>query len=91
VTSLKNGVDLFISEDFHFTSKITLDVLEEVTNNACKEYYQMCDEEMYCVDTSTFLEAYERGTINVNIVESRRQNIKKPDKLLKDSKLDSQA
>lgn len=91
VTSLKNGVDLFISEDFHFTSKITLDVLEEVTNNACKEYYQMCDEEMYCVDTRTFLEAYERGTINVEIVESRKQDIKKPDKLLKASKMNSQA
>lgn len=85
ITSLKNGVDLFISEDFHFTSKITLNVLEEVTNNACKEYYQMCDEEMYCVDTITFLEAYNHGIIDVAIVESRRQNIKKPDKVLKDS------
>ena len=31
ITSLKNGVDLFLSEDFHFTSKITVDVLDEVT------------------------------------------------------------
>jgi rRNA-processing protein FCF1 len=82
VTSLKNGVDLFISEDFHFTSKITLNVLDEVTNNACKEYYQMCDEEMYCVDTTTFLEAYNHGTIDVAIVESRRQDIKKSEKML---------
>jgi rRNA-processing protein FCF1 len=87
VTSLKNGVDLFLSEDFHFTSKITLEVLNDVTNNACKEYYQMCGEEMYCVDTLTFLEAYNRGIINIKIIEALRQNIRKPGKSLKDQVL----
>jgi rRNA-processing protein FCF1 len=80
VTSLKNGVDLFLSEDFHFTSKITLDVLEDVTNNACVEYYQMCGEEMHCVDTLTFLEAYERGGINLEVVVALKLNIRKPGK-----------
>ena len=83
VTSLKNGVDVFLSEDFHFTSKITLDVLNEVTSNACKEYYQMCGEEMYCVDTLSFLEAYDRGIINLEIIEALRKNIRKPGKSLK--------
>ena len=31
VSTLKNGVDLFLSEDFHFTSKITRDVINEVS------------------------------------------------------------
>ena len=83
VTSLKNGVDLFLSEDFHFTSKITLEVLEDVTNSACTEYHQMCGEEMYSIDTTTFLEAYKDGTFNLDVVRNRMQNIKKPDKLLK--------
>ena len=82
VTSLKNGVDLFLSEDFHFTSKVTLDVLEEVTNNACQEYFQMCGEEMHCVDTLTFLEAYSSGEINLEVVNALKLNIRKPGKSL---------
>jgi hypothetical protein len=82
ITSLKNGMDLFLSEDFHFTSRVTLDVLDEVTNNACVEYYQMCGEEMYCIDTNTFLKAYHKGNVDPKIIESRRKNIKKPGKLL---------
>jgi hypothetical protein len=38
VSALKNGVDLFLSEDFHFTSAITKDVLSEVTSAASTEY-----------------------------------------------------
>ena len=41
VSILKNGVDLFLSEDFHFTSKITRDVINEVSNAACSEYHLM--------------------------------------------------
>lgn len=84
VTSLKNGVDLFLSEDFHFTSKITLDVLKDVTNNACVEYFQMCGEEMHCIDTLTFLEAYSSGEINLDVVTAMKLNIRKPSKTLKE-------
>lgn len=82
VTSLKNGVDLFISEDFHFTSIITIEVLHDVTNNACVEYFQMCGEEMHCVDTLTFLEAYNHGEIDLEIVAALKLNIRKPGKSL---------
>lgn len=82
VVGLKNGVDLFLSEDFHFTSKITLDVLDEVTNNACSEYHQMCDEEMYCIDAKTFLVAYRNRMIDSRIIEDRLQDIRKPSKRL---------
>lgn len=80
VVSLKKGVDLFLSEDFHFTSKVTEDVLEDVTSNACIEYNQMCDEDMYAIDTKTFLKAYEKGRIDLEMIKSTRQDIKKPGK-----------
>ena len=82
IVTLKNGVDLFLSEDFHFTSKITLDVLDDITNNACAEYQQMCGGELYCMDTKTFLDSYNNGSIDLAVVENNRQNIRKPSKLL---------
>jgi rRNA-processing protein FCF1 len=82
VETLKNGVDVFLSEDFHFTSRVTLDVLDDIKNHACTEYHQMCGEDLYCVDTQTFLAAYDRGKLNLEIIEARRQNIKKSGKRL---------
>ncbi|UCE36376.1 MAG: type II toxin-antitoxin system VapC family toxin, partial [Thermoplasmata archaeon] len=64
ITGLKNGVDLFLSEDFHFTSSLTEEVLEEVTNKACLEYHQMCGEELYSVNTENFLKVYKEGKID---------------------------
>jgi hypothetical protein len=80
VSVLKNGVDLFLSEDFHFTSAITKDVIGEIKNAACVEYHQMCDTMMYSVDTKTFLEAYQKTTIDLDIVRARMKTIKKKDK-----------
>ena len=67
IEGLKNGVDLFLSEDFHFTSRLTKEVLEEVTNKACLEYHQMCGEELYSVDTKSFLKLYNERKINITI------------------------
>jgi len=82
ITSLKNGVDLFLSEDFHFTSSITEEVLKEVKNNACSEYSLMCGGEMFCVDSKTFLMVYDDGKIDTNVIEASHLNIKKPTKRL---------
>jgi hypothetical protein len=84
VSALKNGIDLFLSEDFHFTSAITKDVITEVTSAACTEYHQMCDSIMYSIDTRTFLEAYQHGTIDLDIVRARIQTIRKKEKRLGD-------
>ncbi len=83
VSTLKNGVDLFLSEDFHFTSKITRDVIEEVSNAACSEYHLMCDPMLYAIDTKTFIEAYNHGKINLDIIENKMMSIKKNSKLLR--------
>ena len=73
VSTLKNGVDLFLSEDFHFTSAISREVMDEVKNAACSEYHLMCESKMYSIDTRTFLEAYAKGSIDLTIVEKRIQ------------------
>ena len=86
VSTLKNGVDLFLSEDYHFTSEITREVIDEVTNAACSEYHQMCDSMLYSIDVGTFLEAYRGGKIDIDIIESRMKPIRKNTKLLRDSK-----
>jgi rRNA-processing protein FCF1 len=82
VSALKNGIDLFISEDYHFTSKITHEVMDEVKNAACTEYHQMCNSFMYSIDAETFLEAYNNGNIDINIVKSRLKEIRKKGKVL---------
>jgi len=82
ISALKNGIDLFLSEDFHFTSAITKQVIGEVQHAACTEYHQMCDSMMYSIDTKTFLEAYQKGTIDLDIIETRIQSIRKKEKRL---------
>jgi len=82
VSVLKNGVDVFLSEDYHFTSEITRDVIDEVTNAACSEYHQMCNSTMYNVDAGTFLEAYNNGSIDIDIVRSNMKHIRKKGKIL---------
>jgi hypothetical protein len=82
VSTLKNGVDVFLSEDFHFTSKITKEVVDEVSHVACSEFHMMCDTHLYSLDTETFLEAYQKGSIDLEIVEARLQSIRKKGKRL---------
>jgi hypothetical protein len=68
VSTLKNGVDLFLSEDFHFTSAITKEVISKVKRAACTEYHLMCDSTLYSIDTKMFLDAYFQGTIDLDII-----------------------
>jgi len=82
VSTLKNGVDVFLSEDFHFTSKITKEVIDEVSHAACSEFHMMCDTHLYSVNTETFLEAYQNGSIDLEMVEARAQSIRKKGKRL---------
>ncbi|MBN1859925.1 MAG: hypothetical protein JW840_00530 [Candidatus Thermoplasmatota archaeon] len=70
VSTLKNGVDLFLSEDFHFTSEITKKVITEVKHAACSEYFLMCDSRLYSIDAKTFLVSYSRGMIDLHKVRS---------------------
>ncbi len=82
VTALKNGVDLFLSEDFHFTSKITKEVIDEVKHIACSEFHQMCDSRLYSIDAYTFLRAYNQGKVDLKIIQTHMKTIKKAGKRL---------
>lgn len=82
ISALKQGIDLFLSEDYHFTSKITKKVLEEVTNAACTEYHQMCGNILYSIDADTFTKAYHSGSINLDIIKDRIKTIRKKGKRL---------
>jgi len=86
VSALKNGVDVFLSEDFHFTSKITKEVVDEVSSMACREFHMMCDTHLYSVNAETFLEAYKDGNLDLDIVISRLKDIRKNGKLLTSNK-----
>jgi rRNA-processing protein FCF1 len=83
ISTLKNGVDVFLSEDFHFTSKLTKKVIDEVSQAACSEFHMMCDTNFYSINAETFLVAYNEGELNLNIVHSRQKNIRKDSKLFR--------
>jgi hypothetical protein len=83
VSILKKGVDIFLSEDYHFTSKITKKVIDEVTNAACSQYHQMCDSFIYSIDTKTFLGAYNNGNVDINFIESKLKEIRKNKKVFR--------
>lgn len=83
ISLLKNGIDVFLSEDFHFTSAITRDVVDNVKHAACTEYHMMCDSLLYSVDSQTFHTAYQNGKIDLDIVQSRMLPIRKSGKLLR--------
>ena len=80
VSALKNGVDLFLSEDFHFTSEITKEVIDDVKNSACNEYHLMCNSMLYGIDAKTFLDAYNHGQIDLDTVRSKMLPIRKSEK-----------
>jgi rRNA-processing protein FCF1 len=82
VSALKNGVDLFLSEDYHFTSQITRKVISEVKNAACREYNQMCNSNLYSIDAFTFLKAYNNGKMDLDIIQSNMKPISKAGKRL---------
>jgi len=80
VTTLKNGIDIFLSEDYHFTSKITEEVISEIKNLACTEFHMMCGPTLYNLDSKTFLEAYNNKKIDIDIIENNVKLIKKSKK-----------
>ena len=82
VQTLKNGVDIFLSQDFHFTSKITREVIDEVSNQACTEFQMMCETNLYSIDAKTFLEAYKMGEISIYVINSKIKSVKKDRKRL---------
>jgi predicted nucleic acid-binding protein len=81
--SMIGGVDVFVSEDYHFTSKLTENVLDDIVHIACKEYKEFCEGRLYTMDTKTFLKAYADKKIDLDIVKSKKKLVKKFKKYLR--------
>jgi rRNA-processing protein FCF1 len=81
-TTLKKGIDFIISQDYHFTSKITTAVISDITHAACKDFSLMCNSNIYMTDSKVFLEAYDNGMVNIDIIKSNMKSIKKSGKKL---------
>ena len=82
VEALEGHVDVFLSEDFHFTSRISNEVIHEVAHAGCKEYQVMCADYLHAMNAQTFLRAYARRSIDLGVIEALQQNVRKPGKLL---------
>jgi hypothetical protein len=82
VSALKNGIDIFLSEDYHFTSDVTKDVIDDITNTACSEYNQMCDSMIISVDSRIFIKAYNNKDFNIDYAKSHMKRIKKDTKYM---------
>jgi hypothetical protein len=81
-TTLKKGIDFIISEDYHFTSKMTKEVINDITHDACKEFSLMCNSNIYMTDSMIFFKAYDNRKIDIDIIESNIKSIRKKGKRL---------
>ena len=67
ITTLKNGVNFFLSEDYHFTSPLTNQVIKDVTHAACSEFHQLCTtSQLFSVNSATFLRIYDNGKVDLD-------------------------
>ncbi len=76
-TSLNNGIDLILSEDFHFTSKYSDNVVNTVCESTCDRFHKLCECDIIALNKDTFLAAYKENMVNINIAEGMKQNIRK--------------
>ncbi len=76
-SSLNNHIDLILSEDFHFTSKYTGNVVNTVCEKTCNRFQRLCECDILALNKDTFLASYKRSMIDLEIAESMRQNIRK--------------
>lgn len=81
--ALYNNIDLILSEDFHFTSRYTENVVDTISANTCNRFHKLCESDILLLDKDSFLAAYQGKKVDLKIVESMKQDIKKDSKLLK--------
>jgi ribosomal protein S18 acetylase RimI-like enzyme len=84
-SSLSSGVDLFLSEDWHLTSRVTDEVIREMADAGCAEYSLMCGGTLYAITARVFLKAYSGRRLDTEAVEALRRDVRKPGKMLKGS------
>lgn len=83
-SGLNNKMDLILSEDFHFTSKHSDRVVDNVCNKTCDRFHKLCECDILMVNKDTFLAAYNKNQVDLDVVTSMKQDIRKDSKTLKD-------
>jgi hypothetical protein len=81
-SSLNNHVDLILSEDFHFTSKYTDNVVNTVCERTCNRFQKLCECDILALNKDTFLASYKGSMVDLDIAESMKHNIRKNNKTL---------
>ena len=82
-SGLKNHIDMILSEDFHFTSKYTDNVVDDVCGKTCDRFHKLCECDIILINRKTFLAAYGQGSIDLDVVTDMKPAIRKPSKVLK--------
>lgn len=81
-SSLNNHIDLILSEDFHFTSKYTGNVVNTVCERTCNRFQKLCECDTLALNKDTFLASYKGSMVDLDIAESMKHNIRKNSKTL---------
>jgi rRNA-processing protein FCF1 len=76
-SSLNNHIDLILSEDFHFTSKSTGNVVNTVCKRTCNRFQRLCECDILLLNEDTFLASYKGSMVDLDIAESMKHNIEK--------------
>lgn len=76
-SSLNNHIDLVLSEDFHFTSKYTGNVVNTVCEKTCDRFQRLCECDILALNKDTFLAAYKGNMVDLDVAESMKHNIRK--------------
>lgn len=79
-SSLNNHIDLILSEDFHFTSKYSDNVVNTVCERTCNRFHKLCECDILALNKDTFLAAYKGNMVDLDIVEKMRYDIRKNSK-----------
>jgi hypothetical protein len=76
-SGLINDMDVILSEDFHFTSRNTDNVVDKVCETTCERYERMCECDILMMNRTTFLAAYRDRNVDIDIVEYMKKDIRK--------------
>ena len=81
-SGLSHDIDMILAEDYHFTSKYTEKVVETVSGRICDRFGKLCDSEIVLLNKDTFLAAYREHKVDLDVVESMKQRVRKDSKIL---------
>jgi rRNA-processing protein FCF1 len=79
-SSLNNHIDLILSEDFHFTSKYSDNVVNTVCQKTCDRFHRLCECDLLALNKDTFIAAYKGNMVDLDVVEKMKYGVRKSGK-----------